>query len=74
MLEKFHILVRQTNPQSIQWIGKDDDVAKPIDRKSTTATSTGRSRGRTVETAALVMTPHAARLRQGLSGKYMHGE
>lgn len=57
MVQKLYIIVRQTNPQSVQWIGKPDYMAKPIDCKPKTADKDVTIDGRTIETAGLVVNP-----------------
>jgi hypothetical protein len=57
MIQKVYIIVRQTNPQSIQWIGKPDYMAKPIDCKPKTADLDVAIEGHHVETAGLVVNP-----------------
>jgi hypothetical protein len=57
MVQKVYIVVRQTNPQSVQWIGKHDYMAKPIDCKPKTLDRDVVVNGRTIETAGLVVNP-----------------
>jgi hypothetical protein len=52
-----YILVRQTNPQSVQWIGKPGYIAKPIECKPKTADTDLTIEGRSIETAGLVVNP-----------------
>ena len=57
MVQKVYIIVRQTNRQSIQWIGQSDYIAKPIDCKPKTADKDVVIDGRHIETAGLVVNP-----------------
>lgn len=57
MIQKVYIIVRQTNPQSVQWIGQSDYAAKPIDCKPKTADKDVTVDGKTIETAGLVINP-----------------
>lgn len=57
MIQKVYIIVRQTNAQSIQWIGLPDYAAKPIDCKPKTADMDITIDGKQIETAGLVINP-----------------
>jgi hypothetical protein len=57
LIQKVYIIVRQTNPQSVQWIGNADYMAKPIDCKPKTADFDIDIDGHHVETAGLVVNP-----------------
>ena len=57
LMQKVYIIVRQTNAQSVQWIGDADCMAKPIDCKPKTADFDVSIDGHTVETAGLVVNP-----------------
>jgi hypothetical protein len=57
LIQKVYIIVRQTNPQSVQWIGNADYMAKPIDCKPKTADFDVQVDGHPVETAGLVVNP-----------------
>lgn len=57
LIQKVYIIVRQTNPQSVQWIGNADYMAKPIDCKPKTADFDTDVDGHPVETAGLVVNP-----------------
>jgi hypothetical protein len=52
MVQKLYIIVRQTNPQSVQWTGKPDYMAKPIDCKPKTADKDVTIDGRTMRQRA----------------------
>ena len=62
LIQKVYIIVRQTNAQSIQWIGNTDIMAKPIDCKPKTADFDADIDSHHVETAGLVVNPRAAGL------------
>lgn len=57
LIQKVYIIVRQTNAQSVQWIGHADYMAKPIDCKPKTADFDTDIDGHHVETAGLVVNP-----------------
>ncbi|MFO1086408.1 MAG: hypothetical protein U1E21_17770 [Reyranellaceae bacterium] len=57
LIQKVYIIVRQTNAQSIQWIGNADYIAKPIDCKPKTADFDADIDSHHVETAGLVVNP-----------------
>lgn len=57
LIQKVYIIVRQTNPQSVQFIGQADYMAKPIDCKPKTADFDADTEGHHVETAGLVVNP-----------------
>jgi hypothetical protein len=57
LIQKVYIIVRQTNPQSVQWIGNADYMAKPIHCKPKTADFDVQVDGHPVETAGLVVNP-----------------
>jgi hypothetical protein len=51
------ILVRATNPKSIQWMGKKGYIPKPLDCKAKTAKKDALIEGRTINCAGLVVYP-----------------
>jgi hypothetical protein len=54
-IQNLYILVRQTNPQSVQWISDSNCMSKPIDCKAKTADYDVLANGRRYETAGLVV-------------------
>ncbi len=74
MIQKVYIIVRQTNSQSIQWIGRDDYIAKPIDCKPKTADYDVTIDGRHIETAGLVINPDLPGFGNAFKSSYKAGK